>query len=210
MPQKMRVYYDSEFLERSGHIDVISMGFVRDDGQELYFVLNSFDTLEVAKNDWLMKNVMSSIPHMEYTSHVTGIGTPVKDLILLKNDTLVTKQQARFRLLNFLSDIWPEFWAWYGAYDHVALCSLFGSMLELPTRFPMFTHDLKQWHKEAGRPKMPKQPEGLHNALEDARFNKVRYEFLKGELNLKRGLCRCGNSFDGDNLCMLSACQWET
>lgn len=21
--------------------------------------------------------------------------------------------------------------------------------------------------------------------------------------------CSCGNSFDGDNLCMLSACQWE-
>jgi hypothetical protein len=21
--------------------------------------------------------------------------------------------------------------------------------------------------------------------------------------------CVCGNSFDGDNLCMLSACQWE-
>ncbi len=31
----------------------------------------------------------------------------------------------------------------------------------------------------------------------------------KAEVNLARGLCRCGNSFDGDNLCMVSACQWE-
>lgn len=23
------------------------------------------------------------------------------------------------------------------------------------------------------------------------------------------GTCSCGNSFDGDNLCMPSACQWE-
>lgn len=204
----MSTTIDSEFLEEAGHIDVISMGFVREDGQELYFVLNSFNTLKVARNEWLMKNVMSSIGHIEVTSHVTGLGTPVKDLIITDADA-VSPTAARRAVMDFVSDIWPEFWAWYGAYDHVALCSLFGRMIDLPERFPMFTHDLKQWHKEAGRPAMPKQPEGLHNALEDARWNKVRYEFLRGELNVKKGLCRCGNSFDGDNLCMPSACQWE-
>jgi hypothetical protein len=25
----------------------------------------------------------------------------------------------------------------------------------------------------------------------------------------KDGRCSCGNSFDGDNFCMPSACQWE-
>jgi hypothetical protein len=174
----MKVWYDSEFEERGGYVDLISMGFVREDGKELYFVLNSFDTLSVARNDWLMKNVMTSIPHIEITSHVTGLGTPVKDLIV-KDENLVSRQGARNLIMDFVHDIWPEFWAWYGAYDHVALCSLFGRMIDLPERFPMFTCDLKQLHKEAGKPAMPQQPAGLHNALEDAKFNRVRHEFLE-------------------------------
>lgn len=178
MPQKMKVFYDSEFLESYGHVDVISMGFVREDGRELYFVLNSFNTLAVANNDWLMENVMTSIPHVEYTSHVTGLGTPVKDILLVENEDLMSRGAARLALLDFVSDIWPDFWAWYGAYDHVALCSLFGRMVDLPKGFPMFTSDIKQLVKKAGNPQMPQQPEGLHNALEDARFNVVRYDYV--------------------------------
>lgn len=178
----MKIFYDSEFEERNGFIDVISMGFVREDGRELYFVLNSFDTLSVARNDWLMKNVMSSIEHEEYTSHVTGLGTPIKD-IDITDPRVMSKGQARQEILWFVEDIWPDFWAWYGAYDHVALCSLFGRMVDLPKSFPMFTSDLKQLHKQAGRPEMPRQPEGLHNALDDARFNVVRYNFLMEKLS---------------------------
>ena len=146
----MRVYHDWEFEERHGFIDVISAGFVREDGQELYIVFNDFDTLSVARNEWLMANVMPSIGHVEITSHVTGTGQPVKDILIQ-----------------------------YGAYDHVALCSIFGRMVDLPADWPMMTMDLKQMHKAAGRPQMPKQPQGLHNALEDARFNATRYKYLE-------------------------------
>lgn len=183
LPKLMRVYYDSEFEESFGSVDVISMGFVREDGQELYFVLNDFNTLSVVRNEWLMKNVMSSIDHVEITSHITGLGTPVKDLVIT-DKAAVTKGQARQLILEFVEDIWPEFWAWYGAYDHVALCSLFGRMIDLPGRFPMFTHDLKQLHKELGAPRMPLQPAGLHNALDDARWNVERHKWL---LNVKTG-----------------------
>lgn len=186
MAKPMRVYYDFEFIEDSKHIEPISLGMVREDERELYMVFNDFDTLAVARNDWLMKNVMTSIPHVEYTSHVTGLGTPVKDFRLTDDsDHLVSKAEARRRILEFVEDIWPEFWAWYGAYDHVALCSLFGRMVDLPTRFPMFTHDLKQLHKRAGLPRMPQQPEGKHNALDDARFNRVRHEFLLEKIGAK-------------------------
>ena len=51
-------------------------------------------------------------------------------------------------------------------------------MIDLPVRFPMFTSDIKQLVKQAGNPQMPKQPAGLHNALEDARFNVVRYKYV--------------------------------
>lgn len=180
----MKVFHDWEFEERHGFVDVISAGFVREDGQELYIVFEDFDTLSVARNSWLMANVMPSIGHHEITSHVTGTGQPVKDL-LIDDPSMMTKAGARIEILQFVSDITPEWWAWHGAYDHVALCSVFGRMVDLPAGWPMLTMDLKQLHKAAGRPAMPKQPSGLHNALEDARFNVERYKYLTRVLDGK-------------------------
>lgn len=90
-----------------------------------------------------------------------------------------------------------EFYGYYSAYDHVALCWLFGKMIDLPTGFPMYTIDLKQEldriadleslctnisfkdclndiknHKE-----FPKQTND-HNSLSDAKFNFELYKFL--------------------------------
>lgn len=177
MAKPMKVFYDFEFLEDYRTIDPISVGMVREDGKELYLVFKDFNTLAVAKNPWLMKNVMPFIRHEEYTSHITGVGTPVKDL-RITDEAGCLKQDARIEIMGFLSDIWPEFWAWYGAYDHVALCSLFGTMVDLPKKFPMFTRDIRQLWEAAGRPEFPKQENGLHNALDDARHNVVRYNFL--------------------------------
>lgn len=38
----------------------------------------------------------------------------------------------------------PELYGYYSAYDHVALCWLFGKMIDLPKGFPMYTIDLQQ------------------------------------------------------------------
>lgn len=177
MSKNMKVFYDFEFKETYGTVDRISVGMVREDGNELYRVFNDFNTTAVAKDWWLMQNVMSSIDHEEVTSHITGLGTPVKDLIITDSNARSTLE-IRQDIIDFTSDIWPDFWAWYGAYDHVALCGIFGSMIDLPKNFPMFTQDIKQLHKAKGSPEMPKQPEGKHNALADARFNIVRYNHL--------------------------------
>jgi len=64
-----------------------------------------------------------------------------------------------------------ELWADYGAYDHVALCQLWGTMMALPDGIPMWTHDLRQAIELAGNPDLPEQGEGEHNALADARHN---------------------------------------
>jgi len=195
MAKPIRVFYDFEFLEDHKHVDPISRGMVRGDGCELYLVFSDFDTLAVARHEWLMKNVMPSIAHEEYTSHVTGMGTPVKDLYITDEDA-VLKSEARAYIMEFLEDIWPEFWAWYGAYDHVALCGLFGRMVDLPGKFPMFTNDIRQLYKRAGNPEMPKQPSGLHNALEDARFNIVRYNYLMNILEPGTDATKCAGCGD--------------
>lgn len=38
----------------------------------------------------------------------------------------------------------PKFWGFYGDYDWVVFCSLFGKMINLPSGFPMYLRDLKQ------------------------------------------------------------------
>jgi hypothetical protein len=51
-------------------------------------------------------------------------------------------------------------------------------MIDLPDGMPMYTMDLKQrWHNE-GRPLLPKQDGGEHNAVDDALWNKIVSEYL--------------------------------
>jgi hypothetical protein len=73
-----------------------------------------------------------------------------------------------------------ELWANYGAYDHVALAQLFGPMIDLPEGMPMFTRDIQQEAARLGLKDsdLPQQGEGLHNALSDARHNRVVRRFL--------------------------------
>lgn len=99
----------------------------------------------------------------------------------------------------------PEWIAYFGDYDFVLLCSLFGTMMKLPAGFPFYCKDLKQtldekaeivykgtrYNKEGvddsldlkigwmqGNTNYPKQ-KNEHNALDDAKWNKDIYEFLK-------------------------------
>ena len=51
-------------------------------------------------------------------------------------------------------------------------------MVSLPNGVPMWTNDLKQEAQRLGNPQVPQQDHGQHNALADARHNKVIAEFL--------------------------------
>lgn len=187
----MKYTYDFEFIEDGKTIEPISMGMVNmDKGWELYLVFNDFDTRKVAASNWLMENVMPSIQH-ETLVTADFQGKPLVRDLLITDPNSVTKEEGRERLLEFVWDDVAhggevEWWNWYGAYDHVALCQLFGRMIDLPKGFPMYSNDIKQLHKRAGYCQMPKQPSGLHNALEDARFNVVRYNYLVELLNEKK------------------------
>ena len=82
----------------------------------------------------------------------------------------------------------PQFYGYYSAYDHVALCWLFGKMIDLPKGFPMYTRDLKQeldaieeqssCEVLKNHPNYPQQT-NEHSAIHDARWNKQLHQFLK-------------------------------
>lgn len=70
-------------------------------------------------------------------------------------------------------------WAWYGAYDHVALAQIFGPMRDLPDAVPMWISDLKQEAVRLGNPRVPSQdPATVHHALHDARHDRDIARYL--------------------------------
>jgi hypothetical protein len=177
----MRYFYDTEFIEDGRTIDLISIGIVAEDGREYYAVNQAITSgrleRKLRRHGWLMANVVPSLPkpsgdwnlHMpkswlfDYRSplvkHYLTIGDEVRDFLL--------------------ADDSPELWADYAAYDHVALCQLWGPMIDLPEGLPMFTRDIQQEAARLGVAELPQQAEGEHNALADARHCRDRFEFLR-------------------------------
>lgn len=185
----MRFFYDTEFIERGPTypLDLVSIGIVADDGREFYAVSAEFNQHALLANPWLAENVWPSLPTTEPHQYRDGL-TPHGQLDL-DDPAVRTRPQIARAVRSFILGDAPdqlpyvELWANYGAYDHVALCQLFGSMVDLPEGIPMFTRDLQQEAARLGLKDkdLPKQAEGLHNALADARHNKVVAEFLDAQ-----------------------------
>jgi len=145
-----RYFLDWEFHDDGCTIEPISLGIVAEDGRELYVELD-YDKARVHADEWMLANV---VPHL--------------------NGATVSAKLARGKLLAFVGNSTPEFWAYYADYDWVTTCHLFGTMMDLPARFPMLCMDLQQWWIQLGRPGgvKPPDPTDAHNALADARWNR--------------------------------------
>nr|WP_205830628.1 3'-5' exoribonuclease [Microbispora sp. CL1-1] len=154
---------------------------VAEDGRELYAISSEFDQAKLLANPWLVEHVWPSLPTYKHRPGVRCACGP-GHLDADHPDVRSRAQIARMVQAFILATPEPELWAWYGAYDHVALAQLWGRMIDLPDGVPMWTNDLKQECMRLGNPTMPKQAEGNeHNALADARHVKVMAEFLAQE-----------------------------
>jgi 3' exoribonuclease, RNase T-like len=157
----MKYWYDTEFIEDGQTIDLISIGIVAEDGREFYFANKDCDYSKASA--WVKENVLV---HLD--------SSPI-------NAVPVSKAWIYHALLEFCDiDKYgkPEFWGYYSAYDHVALCQIFGTMMDLPKGWPMYTKDIKQLCDSLGNPQLPEQGKNEHHALADARWNKQAYDFL--------------------------------
>lgn len=185
----MRYWYDTEFLEDGNTIDLISFGIVAEDGREYYAVNSDMPIERIHEQDWLLRNVMTSIPVTgkealrRYIEHPEGL-YPRPPVDAVRPDLTDANVKPRWVIANEVRDFLLadpsgcELWAWYAAYDHVALAQLFGRMIDLPKGIPMFTHDVRQLVSSTGYDKLPKQATGAHNALEDARHVRTMYEWI--------------------------------
>ena len=178
----MDIDYDTEFLEDGKTIELISIGMVREDGAEYYAVAEDAPWDRILQHQWLCENVLPSLP---------GVGAGWYWHIDTTHKAVKPKAKIAEEVAAFLLEKGkPELWAWYGAYDHVALCQLWGRMIDLPEGVPMWTNDIRQEAHRLGNPRLPEQPAGAHNALMDARHNRVRRACLADIARRATG-CRC-------------------
>jgi len=205
-------------------IDLISIGITNTNGNTYYAISNEFDIYEAwYRNDskdkekdnyWIRNNVLYSI-FREYVPQkatfnftldnfkacINKIGKPKKTIKeeithYVYNDYTVN---GALQLDTLLPDDPIEFYGYYGNYDWVVFCWIFGRMLNLPKGFPMFSNDLKVTLNEAAKiydddqhsnltlesklkylktnSKYPTQS-NEHNSLDDAKWNKKLYEFI--------------------------------
>lgn len=69
----MKYFIDTEFFEKPGSIQLISIGIVCADGRKYYAVSKDFNLKEVWKDDWLRENVLRPI-HSELCKRVDTYG----------------------------------------------------------------------------------------------------------------------------------------
>jgi hypothetical protein len=159
-----RYFYDCEFVEDGHVIDLVSIGVVDEHGREYYAISTEFDDKPALP--WVRRNVLDLLPSPS-------------------DPAWRSRDRIRAELHEFL--VAPlrerpaaqiELWAWYAAYDHVALAQLWGRMPELPREIPRFTKELRQLWDDRGRPPLPEATGQRHNALVDARHNLARWRTL--------------------------------
>jgi hypothetical protein len=156
----MRYWFDTEFIEDGRTIDLMSIAIVSEDGREYYAELAECDLSRASP--WVLSNV---VPHLRG-------GAKSRDVVASE-------------VRQFVGHDSPEMWAYYADYDWVALCQLFGTMMDLPAGWPMYCLDIKQYSFMLGDPDLPAQSGAEHHALADARWNCVAWHFLD---DLRRGL----------------------
>ena len=190
----MRYWFDTEFIEDGKTIDLISIGIVAENGSEYYAI--NYDCDFSKASEWVKNNVIAQLPPAPLPQlHATVSGWHSSQAYKdgWRNRLAIAHEIIEFIKLEEYGGIelsyngWkdapmdskPEFWAYYADYDWVVFCQLFGTMMDLPAGFPMYCRDIKQECDRLGNPALPEQGKGEHNALANARWNKLAWEFLR-------------------------------
>jgi hypothetical protein len=166
----MRYFFDTEFLETQTpgciSVQLISVGIVSEDGDRLYAENRLFDWDQPMPDRWLDVHVR---PHL-HGPESAAWKTPGEIA------------QAVLGLVG--ADPEPEFWAYSGSYDWVALMSVFGRLIDRPAGWPIYCRELKQFWAANGvdRALLPAQQGSEHNALADAIWNRDAFLYSRTRL----------------------------
>lgn len=172
----MRYWLDTEFLEDGRTIDLISIGIVAEDGREYYAVNAEMPVRRIAEHAWLRENVWVHLPLVESTMRPEHRKLDMTS-VLVRGKRTIANEVREFLTGNGAP---VELWGYYSAYDHVVLAQLWGTMMQLPKGIPMYTNDVQQVAAAALLDnRLPQQTGTAHNALDDARWTRDAWTFLR-------------------------------
>ena len=160
----MKYYFDTEFSEDGKTIELISIGIVSADNREYYAVSSEFDPESC--NDWVKANVLPLLPPKTEWKPRAQIRDEIREFCSARGQR-------------------PEFISFCASYDWVVLVQLFGTMAQLPSGWPWWVFDIRQLQAQLGDPKLPEHVGTAHDALDDAKWHKAAYDFLR-ELALSK------------------------
>jgi hypothetical protein len=156
----VRYFYDCEFIEDGRTIELISIGVIAEDGREFYAVSTDFDPARAG--NWVRKHVLDKLPSPSDQAW--------RSRAAIRQDLHAFFNEPRLPV---------ELWAWYAAYDHVALAQLWGAMPSLPRDVPRLTREIRQHWESAGCPAVPEPGPDRHDALADARLAYDRWKIAQ-------------------------------
>jgi hypothetical protein len=190
----VRYFLDTEFIDTGKQIDLVSIAIVAEDGRQIYMQSSEF-TQQLA-SDWVKAHVFPHLalcPQGEHSlagdlfyhyAYGQCTFTDAKGIAGAQTDCLWRTREQIAREIRVFCDPEqygrPEFWGWCCGYDWVALCQLFGTMMDLPTGWPHYMRDLQAVLDERGLTDemLPPQSDQAHNALADARYLELSWEWL--------------------------------
>jgi hypothetical protein len=151
----MRYWFDTEFVEHGRTIDLMSIGIVSEDGREYYAESSECDYFGA---DSRTRSVV--IPYLN-----GGQSQRSRSMIAVE-------------VLEFIGNEGPEIWSYYGDYDWVVLCQLFGTTMQLPYEWPVNCLSIRQYAFMLGDPELPNQSGPTYDALAGARWTRETWYFL--------------------------------
>jgi hypothetical protein len=174
-----RYFYDCEFHEDGRTIDLLSIGMVAEDGREYYAINCEADWERASAHPWLADNVLPHLPGWWDLDHKVWRPDAVDPRVMRRRQ--IAEEVAAFISAGSEQRKENELWAHYAAYDHVALCQLWGRMVDLPPAVPMYTNDLQQVARTYGvdLKALAGKQEDEHDALADARWDLQAYRELE-------------------------------
>jgi len=217
----MKYFFDTEFIEGPqsiyciddnrpvaqipNTIELISIGIVNENDERLYLISKDFnirdawyryDVINDERVYWVRENVLKPLfehflfmKEEEYTFNLDNF-------ITLLIEYGHTEKYIKDEIIKFIGrDKDIEFYSYFGDYDWVVFCWLFGKMIDLPNKFPKYSKDLAQIRDEVAKKLFPElklrtaltrlkemagYPENVneHQAIDDAIWNKKLYNFL--------------------------------
>ena len=161
---KCHFYLDTEFIDKSFSVDLISIGLVSESGSSYYAVSNAFK--EAQASNWVKTNIFPMLPPMSER----------KPLHQIRQEILSFYQKELLRMNAHMG----VFWAYFAAHDWVLFCWLMGGMMHMHSSLPHVCFDLKQ---EVERLAMPydlfPEHDNKHHALHDAMWNRKLHQQLQ-------------------------------